>query len=108
MVLAKLTYEHARQFDIDERYGLVSQMQPAAVSIPSNIAEGFNRHSIKEYKQFLSIASGSVGELETQYLLAEAFGYMDAVRLPEIIEALNAVGRVLRALITKLEIRIAS
>ena len=67
MKLAKLVYEHTKNFPSDERFGLVPQMRRAAVSVPSNIAEGFNRHSTKEYKQFLSVALGSVGELATQY-----------------------------------------
>jgi four helix bundle protein len=108
MALTKLTYHHTKHFPSDERYGLVSQMQRAAVSIPSNIAEGFNRHSTKEYKQFLSVALGSAGELETQYLLAESLGYLDVSKLPEIVEELDAVSRMLRALIAKLDVRIAS
>lgn len=108
MKLAKLVYEHTKNFSSDERFGLVSQMRRAAVSIPSNIAEGFNRHSTKEYKQFLSVALGSVGELETQYLLAESLEYMDVSRLPELAEELDAVSRMLRALIAKLDVRIAS
>ncbi len=108
MKLAKLVYEHTKNFPSDERFGLVPQMRRAAVSIPSNIAEGFNRHSTKEYKQFLSVALGSVGELETQYLLAESLEYMDVSRLPELAEELDAVSRMLRALIAKLDVRIAS
>ncbi len=108
MVLAQLTYKHTKRFPGDERYGLVSQMQRAAVSVPSNIAEGFNRHSTKEYKHFLSVALGSVGELETQYLLAQSQDYVAAADMIEITEELDAVGRMLRALIAKLQVRLAS
>lgn len=108
MELAGLIYQLTKQFPADERFGLTSQMQRAAVSIPSNIAEGFNRHSTKEYKHFLSVALGSAGELETQYLLAHTLGYVAQNSLPEISEELDAVSRMLRSLIAKLEVRIAS
>ncbi len=58
--------------------GLISQMRRAAVSIPSNVAEGAGRDSAKEFHHFLSISNGSSYELETQFLLAESFGYINA------------------------------
>jgi len=63
--IVKDVYKMAEQLPKQEFYGLVSQMQRSAVSIPSNIAEGFNRFHNKEYKQFLYIALGSCAELET-------------------------------------------
>lgn len=68
-------YKITRGFPKDEIYGLSQQMRRAAVSIPSNIAEGYGRYYPKEYKQFLSIAYGSLCELETQYLLSIELGY---------------------------------
>lgn len=64
--ILKLTYELTASFPKEEKYGLVSQMNRAAVSIPSNIAEGCSRNSDNEYKRFLEIAQGSAFELETQ------------------------------------------
>jgi four helix bundle protein len=78
-------YRISEIFPENERYGLVSQIRRAAVSIPSNIAEGYGRNYSKEYKQFLSIAYGSVCELETQYLLTIDLKY---IQKNEIIEGL--------------------
>lgn len=70
MDLVEHIYNLTSTFPIEERYGLVSQMRRAAVSIPSNIAEGSARKGDKELVQFLMIALGSLSELETQYLIA--------------------------------------
>ena len=77
IVLAKEVYRLTRTFPSDEKYGLVSQMRRAAVSVPSNIAEGQARRSTKEFIQFISIAEGSVAELDTQLVLAFEFAYCD-------------------------------
>jgi len=68
-------YKLTEQFPRSEMYGLVQQMRRAAVSIPSNIAEGAGRKSSKEFVQFLSTAQGSIAELETQLLIAAKLGY---------------------------------
>src|ERR1700733_13543150 len=68
-------YELTLLFPKEERYGLASQMQRCAVSIPSNIAEGSARHSTREFMQFISIARGSLAELETQLIIAQRRGY---------------------------------
>jgi four helix bundle protein len=87
MHLAKLIYEATAGFPKEEQYGLVSQMRRAAVSIPSNIAEGAGRGGEKEFRQFLMIARGSLSELETQVLLAQQFGFLaDAREIPEAIQ----------------------
>jgi four helix bundle protein len=70
MALADAVFQLTKRFPKDEQYGLTSQMRRAAVSIPSNIAEGSRRTSKKDYVQFLRIACGSAVELETQLLLA--------------------------------------
>jgi four helix bundle protein len=75
MELAKAIYQVTDSFPAKEIYGLSSQMRRSAVSIPSNIAEGFMRKHNKEYKQFLYIALGSLAELETQVLLSEELGF---------------------------------
>ncbi|MCX5696619.1 MAG: four helix bundle protein, partial [Candidatus Omnitrophica bacterium] len=71
-------YRVSKVFPKDEIYGLSQQMRRCSVSIPSNIAEGYGRYFDKEYKQFLSIAYGSLCELETQYLLSIDLGYTDS------------------------------
>ncbi|MFH0985459.1 MAG: four helix bundle protein [Candidatus Omnitrophota bacterium] len=76
VLLAELIYQKTECFPKAERYGLVSQMRRAAVSIPSNIAEGYRRRHAKEFQQFLNIALGSIGELETQVVLATRFHYL--------------------------------
>jgi four helix bundle protein len=68
-------YQWSQAFPKEERYGITQQMQRAAVSIPSNISEGYGRQFHKEYKQFLSISYSSLCELETQYLLSIDLGY---------------------------------
>ena len=70
IALAKLVYTITAKFPAEEKFGLVSQMRRAAVSIPSNIAEGQARHTTGEFIQFISHAEGSVAELNTQLILA--------------------------------------
>lgn len=76
MELVKEIYRVTREFPKEEIYGLVSQMRRAAVSIPSNIAEGAARTGTKEFLQFLSISRGSLSEVETQLLIAKSLGYI--------------------------------
>jgi len=89
MALAKLVYKLSLQFPADERYGLTSQVQRAAVSVPSNIAEGQARHTTKEFVQFLSHAQRSLAELETQLLLCAGLGY---VRQEAVSPGLQEIG----------------
>ena len=77
MMLVKVVYEATVAFPQHEKFGLVSQMRRAAVSIPSNIAEGAARTSRKEMAQFLSISKGSLSELDTQIRIAEMLGYLE-------------------------------
>lgn len=69
-------YRLTRKFPQEEQYGLSAQMRRAAISIPSNIAEGAARNSVKEFKQFLYISLGSASEIETQLEIAEGLGYI--------------------------------
>lgn len=93
IVLAKLTYAMTRSFPKDEAYGLASQMKRAAVSVPSNIAEGSRRQSTKELIQFLRIALGSLGELETQTIIAFEVGLITKDDLALMEENCTTIAR---------------
>ena len=82
MELAEEVYKLCTEFPKHEVYGLTSQLQRAAVSVPSNIAEGQARNSSKEFGHFLSIARGSLAEMETQIMLAQRLNYLTA-ELPD-------------------------
>ncbi|MFH1653056.1 MAG: four helix bundle protein [Pseudomonadota bacterium] len=90
-------YEITNNFPKHEMYSLVQQIRRAAVSIPSNIAEGYGRQYNKEYKQFLSVAYGSLCELETQYMIAVELGYSGKENLLE--ELMKEVGAMLYRMI---------
>ena len=99
MSLAKGVYGLTARFPTDERFGLVSQMRRAAVSVPSNIAEGQARHGTREFLQFLSHASGSLAELETQLLLSIEMKYCvknDAESVAGLISELQKMIAALR------------
>ncbi|GAA3566193.1 four helix bundle protein [Snuella lapsa] len=93
-------YVITKTFPKEEQFSLVSQMRRAAVSIPSNIAEGAARRGNKEFKQFLYIALGSLAELETQLMIAENFNYIDSQK--ETSEALIYIRRMRSKLIKSL------
>ena len=86
MKVAQGIYKLTNAFPADEKFGLVSQMRRAAVSIPCNIAEGAARQGKKEFKNFLSMAQGSLSELDTQIELAVSLGYLDKENLEEIAD----------------------
>ena len=96
--LVKKVYEITRTFPSDERFGLVSQMRRAAVSIPSNIAEGQARRTQGEFIQFLSHAEGSTAELDTQFLIACELGFVPENSRKEIPGLIDEVSRMLNAL----------
>lgn len=98
MDLVREIYLLTAQFPKGETFGLTSQMRRAAISIPSNIAEGFNRGGKKEFGQFLSIAFGSGAELETQISLAESLGFVSRGELNKIDALLLEIMRMLNAL----------
>jgi len=99
MVLAKQVYVLAKKPPAEERFGIISQMQRCAISIPSNIAEGNKRSTVKDYVQFLRIASGSAAELETQLLLVRDIYGVPAER---VLELLDEIQRMLQVLIKRL------
>ncbi len=96
-------YTVTKRFPKEEIYGLTSQIRRSAVSIPSNIAEGYGRKTTSEYVRFLYIAYGSVCELETQTMISGDLDYMKKEKLQELREGLGDLERMLKALIKSLE-----
>lgn len=95
-------YTITRNFPVKEQFGLTSQMTRCAVSIPSNIAEGQKRGSLKEYIQFLRISYGSCAELETQIIIANRIGYVNKTGYENLLEQITIISKMLNALIKKL------
>ena len=104
MTLVKDIYQITASFPKDEIYALTSQMRRAAVSIPSNIAEGAARTGDKEFLQFLSISRGSPSELETQLIIAKELGYM--LESNEIMLKIDGLFGLLGGLMKSLRVRI--
>jgi len=102
MALVKQVYVLTANFPEHELYGLRSQMRRAAVSIPSNIAEGNGRRSTGEYLQFLGNARGSLAELHTQALLSRELGFVQTDDYQPIEGAIDEVRRMLGGLVTSL------
>jgi four helix bundle protein len=100
--LAKIIYQLTRTFPAEERFGLVSQMRRAAVSVPSNIAEGQARHTTGEFIQFLSHAEGSSAELDTQLILAVELRFCAKKDAIPAYEMIDEIRRMLNALRRKL------
>src|SRR5712692_4005078 len=98
MDLVEQVYLLTQTFPKHETYGLASQMQKAAVSIPSNIAEGHTREHSKEYLHYLSIARSSLAELQTQLEIAVRPKYCSPEQLAQLIEQADSLGRQLSAL----------
>ena len=106
MDLVVACYGVTRTFPDSERFGLSSQLQRAAVSIPANVAEGRGRGHIKEFLRHVSIASGSLAELETHVEIAKRLGYLRPDRIGSLIETMTEVGRMLTGLRTSLRRRL--
>lgn len=96
-------YRVSSGFPKDERFGLTSQIRKSAVSVPSNIAEGYGRKTKPDYIKFLYIAYGSICELETQIMLSGDLNYIDKAFFNETMKATNEVERMLKALMNSLE-----
>jgi four helix bundle protein len=101
--LALEIYRCTRKFPRDEVYALSSQMRRAAVSVPSNIAEGKGRHSHKELVQFLYRARGSLLELETQLSIAHDLEYVDTTNFQRLEALCGETGRILNGLVNRFE-----
>ena len=98
IVLAKVVYRLTQSFPAEEKFGLVSQMRRAAVSIPSNLAEGQARHTPGEFVQFISHAEGSSAELDTQLILSVELGFCKKATAIPTYELIDEVRRMLNAL----------
>lgn len=106
MNLAHMIYALTKHFPKEEMYGLTSQMRRSAVSIPSNIAEGKQRSTRKDFVQFLRIAIGSAAELETQLLLSIDIYPSEKVQITEAISLVNEIQRMLGSIIIKLKVNL--
>jgi four helix bundle protein len=104
--LSVLVYRLSREFPREEIYGLSSQMRRAAVSIPSNIAEGAGRLNTREYKQYLGVARGSSFELQTQLTIARELGFGDIEQLCEADATCDEIGRMLFGVIQSLDAKL--
>lgn len=98
MELVVAVYDLTRGFPKDELYGLVSQIRRAAVSIPSNIAEGQGRWTTGEFVQFLGIAHGSLREVETQAYIAVRIGFVEEPAIKPVLALTGEVGRLIHGL----------
>ncbi len=103
ITIAKEVYKLSSELPKEEKYGLKSQMNRAAVSVPSNIAEGCSRNSDIEYKRFLEIAIGSLFELETQLVLIVELKLSTQERLQNIFDKIKIEGKQINSLISKIK-----
>lgn len=103
MALVTIIYRITNEFPKGESFGMISQMRRCAVSIPSNIAEGYGRHSTGDYIRFLQIAMGSIYELQTQLEIALNLEYVSDVVFNENYEGFREIERMLSSLIAKLK-----
>jgi len=105
IALAKLVYQLTKNFPSEEKFGLVAQMRRAAVSIPSNIAEGQARHKTGEFIQFILHAEGSLAELDTQLILSIELGFARTEGADVSFELISELRRMLNVLRRKLASR---
>ncbi len=103
MSLARRVYAATGLFPKHEQYGMVQRLRRAAVSIPSNIAEGYGRGTRRDYAHFLCTARGSLYEIETQLLPAGDFGYLAAAQSKSLIGDLRECSRILGGLIAAIQ-----
>jgi len=104
MDLVSALYDVTEAFPKRETYSLTDQMRRAAVSVPSNIAEGQAHYSNREFRHFLRHSRGSLAELETQVLIAQRRNYLSESQAVELMKRADEVGRILSGLITSLKV----
>lgn len=100
--LAKMIYKVTEVFPSTKKFGLISQIQRASISIASNIAEGSSRKSETDFARFLEIAIGSAFEVETQLIIAKELNYLDESNFESLISKINNLQKQINALITKI------
>lgn len=98
-------YRCSASWPSDERFGLISQVRRAAVSVAANIAEGAGRKGTGEFIQFIGVARGSLAEVETHLLIAGRLGYLTPDQLQPLLAEMERIGRMLSALSTRLKQR---
>lgn len=103
IVIVKEIYKIAQKLPSDEKFGLKSQITSAAVSIPSNIAEGSSRNSVVEFKRFLEIAIGSLFEVETQLIIIQELELIESEELKIIFELIEKEGKMINGLINTIK-----
>jgi len=102
MELVAMVYDASERFPSHEKFGLTSQLRRAAVSVPSNIAEGHDRLSTGEFKQFLGHARGSLVEVETQILISQRLGYLETGRSSNLLKRTTEIAKILNGLLGSL------
>ena len=100
--LTKIIYTLTKSYPKEEQYGLTAQIRRAAVSVPSNIAEGHTRYGSREFTHFLYIARGSLAEIDTQSYIAQQLGYIDEQQYLSIFSKIDELQRMIFSLIDKL------
>ena len=106
MKLVTEVYKMTKTFPSEEKFGLVSQINRSAVSIPSNIAEGAGRNSTKEFINYLTVANASSYELETQLLISRNLGYINDGQLLPLTSAIETIQKMIFKLIKNLKTKI--
>lgn len=104
--LVEASYRASRGFPVNERFGLVSQIQRAATSIPANISEGYGRWNARDFARFLSIASGSLRELETHFVIAQRLGYLTPHSTTPLFQSMDQLARMLFVLRKRINARL--
>ncbi|OPY76853.1 MAG: hypothetical protein A4E64_01334 [Syntrophorhabdus sp. PtaU1.Bin058] len=97
------TYALTKKFPKEELYSLTTQIKRSAISIPSNIAEGFKRFHIKENKQFFYVAQASLAELETQLIIAKELDFISEIALVSLTEKIDHASKMLSSLLRKMK-----
>lgn len=103
ITIVKHVYSLVQKLPSEEKFGIKSQLSRAAVSVPSNIAEGCSRNSEVEFKRFLEIAQGSLFEVETQLIISEELKFLDSDELKSIFELISIESKMINSLISKIK-----